>query len=433
MIDGTKWGGGLGTGVTLTYSFPTGTAYYDDSFGYSEWYNWDWLSSGERAAVRDALSVWAKSANIKFVEVADNFSTVGELRFAYTKNIDPGAAAHAYLPDSYAYAGDVWFSYYGFNSPYVATISRGSFDYMTILHEIGHALGLKHSFESPNAIPDKLDNYFYTIMSYTASPWSAENDNYSSFAPTTPMYYDLLAIEALYGKNTTVNTGNDTYTFKDGTRYWQAINDARGNDAIVYSGSENSSINLNPGAFSAVSEKIFFSGSASSRATVTIGPGVVIENARGGNGNDSLVGNGTANSLRGGAGNDTVSGGAGNDALSGETGKDTVTGGAGKDAFIFNTALSAATNIDRITDFSVADDTIRLENAVFTALKAIGTLAASAFCVGAAARDADDRIIYNKTTGALTYDANGKAAGGAVQFATLGTGPALTNADFAVV
>ena len=70
---------------------------------------------------------------------------------------------------------------------------------------------------------------------------------------------------------------------------------------------------------------------------------------------------------------------------------------------------------------------------MFTALHTIGTLASAAFYIGPAAHDATDQIIYNKTTGALIYDANGNAAGGAVQFATLGTGLALTNADFVVV
>ncbi len=141
--------------------------------------------------------------------------------------------------------------------------------------------------------------------------------------------------------------------------------------------------------------------------------------------NNTLTGNAGANVLDGGAGAD-------NDMLNGGTGKDTLTGGAGKDTFFFNAALSAA-NSDKINDFSVADDTVRLENAAFTALKATGALASAAFYVGAAAHDASDRIIYNKTTGALSYDSNGNAAGGAVQFATLAKGLALTNADFVVV
>ena len=107
--------------------------------------------------------------------------------------------------------------------------------------------------------------------------------------------------------------------------------------------------------------------------------------------------------------------------------------GTGYDTFLFNTALSAANNVDRITDFYAASDTIQLENAVFTSLTSTGTLASGAFYVGAAAHDGTDRIIYNPATGALIYDSNGNAAGGATQFATLGTGLSLTRADFVVV
>ena len=148
--------------------------------------------------------------------------------------------------------------------------------------------------------------------------------------------------------------------------------------------------------------------------------------------NNTLTGNTGANALDGGAGADALNGGTGNDTLNGGTGKDTLTGGVGKDTFFFNAALGAA-NSDKIADFSVRDDTVRLENAVFAALKATGALASAAFYVGAAAHDASDRIIYNKTTGALTYDFNGNAAGGAMQFATLAKGLSLTNADFVVV
>jgi Ca2+-binding RTX toxin-like protein len=145
------------------------------------------------------------------------------------------------------------------------------------------------------------------------------------------------------------------------------------------------------------------------------------------------TGNALDNLLIGNTGANVLNGGAGNDVLNGGAGKDTLTGGAGKDTFLFNTALNATTNIDKITDFSVKDDTIHLENAVFTALKATGTLAAAAFHIGAAGHDASDRIIYNPKTGALIYDSNGSAAGGAIQFATLGHGLHLTNADFVVV
>jgi serralysin len=88
------------------------------------------------------------------------------------------------------------------------------------------------------------------------------------------------------------------------------------------------------------------------------------ENVVGSKGADSILGNRLANSLQGLGGADTLDGGVGNDVLNGGLGSDVLTGGAGRDAFVFNTALGAA-NIDQITDFSVPDDTIRLENGVF--------------------------------------------------------------------
>ena len=120
-------------------------------------------------------------------------------------------------------------------------------------------------------------------------------------------------------------------------------------------------------------------------------------------------------------------------AINGGLGNDTLTGGGGNDFFVFNTAPNVSTNQDIIKDFDVAQDTIRLENAIFTAVGVPGTLAAAAFHTGAAAHDPNDRIIYNSATGALIYDSNGNAAGGAVQFAKLTAGLALTNADFVVI
>ena len=153
-----------------------------------------------------------------------------------------------------------------------------------------------------------------------------------------------------------------------------------------------------------------------------------------------LTGNAAANLLRagsgndklyGGAGGDTLDGGADTDFLDGELGADTLTGGGGNDFFYFTTALGAG-NVDKILDYSVADDQIRIDNAVFTGL-ANGALAAGAFVIGAAAADANDRIIYNSATGALLFDADGTGAIAAVQFATLSTGLAMTAGEFGVI
>ncbi|MBL8548130.1 MAG: M10 family metallopeptidase C-terminal domain-containing protein, partial [Hyphomonadaceae bacterium] len=124
--------------------------------------------------------------------------------------------------------------------------------------------------------------------------------------------------------------------------------------------------------------------------------------------------------------------GAGNSAnnvITGNGAANVLTGGAGDDAFVFTTALGPS-NIDTITDFNVANDTIHLSTAIFTGIGGAGVLSAAAFHIGAAAADASDRIIYDSATGALYYDADGNGGGAAIQFATLATGLALTNVDF---
>jgi serralysin len=141
-----------------------------------------------------------------------------------------------------------------------------------------------------------------------------------------------------------------------------------------------------------------------------------------GRGNSDATGNSLVNVVRG---ND------GNNVLDGKGKSDLLIGGGGKDMFLFTTAIGAD-NIDSIRDFSVADDTIGLDNAIFAGLPE-GVLRPSAFRIGVAAHDATDRIVYNAATGALSYDADGSGAGAAVQFATLSAGLALTNADFVIV
>ncbi|WP_373414624.1 M10 family metallopeptidase C-terminal domain-containing protein [Ensifer aridi] len=163
---------------------------------------------------------------------------------------------------------------------------------------------------------------------------------------------------------------------------------------------------------------------------------VSIESVIGSNYADRLTGNGAANRLDGRSGNDTLAGGAGNDMLYGGGGNDRLDGGAGADAFVFNTALNASSNVDVIGEFSHADDTIRLENAIFSALTTTGALSSAFFRADAtgAARDANDHIVYNTASGWLLYDADGSGSGGAVHFATLtGATNSLAFNDFLVV
>ncbi len=146
---------------------------------------------------------------------------------------------------------------------------------------------------------------------------------------------------------------------------------------------------------------------------------------------ETLLGGGGNDRLKGLSGNDRILGGEGNDRLYGNIGNDTLKGGAGADKFVFDSMLTLA-NVDAISDFNVADDTIWLDNAIFTKLPP-GALSASRFNIGSAAEDASDRVIYNGATGTLRYDSDGTGTATSKLFAKLDTGLSLTADDFWVV
>jgi Ca2+-binding RTX toxin-like protein len=135
----------------------------------------------------------------------------------------------------------------------------------------------------------------------------------------------------------------------------------------------------------------------------------------------NLTGNNFGNTIFGSDGANVIDGKGGNDALAGY---------GGADVFAFTTALGGS-NVDSVFGFVAGSDKIGLDDAVFTAIGA--TLNANAFVVGSAAADADDRIIYNSTTGQLFYDADGNGGGAAIQFATLQGAPTLTVSDFQMI
>ena len=156
-------------------------------------------------------------------------------------------------------------------------------------------------------------------------------------------------------------------------------------------------------------------------------------------GANSLTGTAFNDTLIGGAGADTLIGNGGDDVLSGGNGSDTLTGGAGADRFVFNVAPNASSNKDTLVDFQSGIDLIQLSAAIFPALGAgPGTLDAARFWSDAAAtggHDVDDRIVYNSTTGALYYDADGNGAGAAVQIALIGalSHPAIAFSDLQII
>ena len=194
-----------------------------------------------------------------------------------------------------------------------------------------------------------------------------------------------------------------------------------GNDTYVVHSSNDAIIEQVGGGIDTVRSDVSYVLSSNVENLTLTGLGAI--NGTGNAAANTIVGNASSNVLSGAGGKDVLNGGAGNDVLN---------GGAGADRFIFDSALNGSNNVDRLADFSAVDDTIALDRTIFTQL-ATGTLAGSRFFAGAAAHDADDRIIYDSATGNIYYDADGNGAGAQILFAQLTPGTALTSSDFLVL
>lgn len=239
--------------------------------------------------------------------------------------------------------------------------------------------------------------------------------------------------DRLYGQ-----AGSDTMFGENGTDRMDGGADAdtmtggAGSDSYYVDNVGDKAIEANVAGVDKVNSSVSYSifGQFIENLTLT---GTANINGAGNSLSNAVAGNAGNNTLSGLQGNDIINGLAGQDVIYGGVGNDTLIGGTGPDRFVFDTAPNATTNRDTITDFNVVDDNIWLDNSVFTTLGPNGLLAAGAFHNGTGAHDANDRIIYNSASGALFYDSNGSAAGGSVQFATLSTGLAMTNADFLII
>jgi len=326
LIDGIKWGNSAaGSPLVLTYSFPNGASHFSPGYGDGEletsWYG---FTSPQQTVIESALAEIANVTRLTFVKLADNSSTVGEIRFAMTDQVDfEGAGGWAYYPSSSPIAGDIWLSpdLFRFDS-----LAKGTWQFNTVLHELGHALGLKHPFESPDIMPVAYDNMFYTMMSYTetTSVNAIDRENLvASRYSDTPMVLDIQALQYLYGVNTTYNSGNTVYTYSSSDEYLETIWDAGGIDTIDYSSAlTGATIDLREGQASTLGLPVEFWDISTGlwtditeARTVWIAYGAQIENAIGGQGNDVIIGNDLANQLSGKTGTDTLYGWGGNDSL----------------------------------------------------------------------------------------------------------------------
>ena len=319
LAGGSRW-----VNTTISYSFPfsNDVSYwsslsggYGPQFGDGEpWRSaFTPLTSADRIAFSKALQQWANAANINFVQVAETPGNVGDIRAAYTSDPDASTLAWSYLPNISPLAGDVWINTSSLlNSQ---EWNPGNISFETLLHELGHALGLTHPFADPDmpskpALPANLDSTIHTVMSYTYANLQGETGNEFSFHPTTPMVLDIAAVQYLYGANTHYHAGDDIYTFNDANTYHETLWDAGGSDTIRYDGVMSGLIDLNPGGGSFIGQPVYVQSNGVNVGdpvpNVWIANNVTIENATAGEGNDILIGNSSRNILDGGAGIDTV-------------------------------------------------------------------------------------------------------------------------------
>lgn len=319
LIGDSRW-----VNTTISYSFPSSSSAsywstlsggYGSQFGDGEpWRSaFTPLTSADQTAFIKALQQWANVANINFVQVAETPGNVGDIRAAYTDDPDELTLAWAYLPNTNPLAGDIWINTNSLlNSQ---DWNPGTISFETLLHELGHALGLTHPFADPDmpskpVLPANLDSTIHTVMSYTYANLQGETGNEFSFHPTTPMVLDIAAIQYLYGANVHYHAGDDTYTFNDANTYHETLWDAGGNDTIHYDGAISGLIDLNPGDGSFIGQPVYVQSNGVNVGNpvpnIWIANNVTIENAIGGQGNDTLIGNSSRNNLDGGAGIDTV-------------------------------------------------------------------------------------------------------------------------------
>ncbi|MEZ0261391.1 MAG: M10 family metallopeptidase C-terminal domain-containing protein [Alphaproteobacteria bacterium] len=327
------------TGVTLTYTFwnslPSYYSSYDD-----EARSFQPFTAAMKDAVRDVLAQVSSICNITFQEVAPSSSAQLGYAQAY---LGSGTAAWAYYPGT-TFGGDVWSNNLYDDSHDVA---HGDFGFATLLHETGHALGLKHSFEGSSRLIGAEDTSRYTVMSYT-----------DVFNAESYMLYDIAALQHLYGANMTYHAGNDTYALLSGHAY--TIWDAGGADTLDGSAMTGGlKLNLNAGKFSSVGLT----------DNIAIAYNVTIENANGGSGSDTIWDNTAGNTIRGNGGNDTIYGGAGNDYFDGGLGTDTLIYTVAQTSFTFTlvdsvTLLAVSTTMgsDTWTNF----ESFSFSNGVFS-------------------------------------------------------------------
>ena len=324
----------LGATKTWNYSFPSTQPSYDTDLDNAK--GWTAFTDTQIARTKQALELITNIFDFKFVE-SNNPSALNTLTFA--NNIQSDSAAYAKIPSKYFFGSDIFMD----KSGGIDKFSDGTYGALTLIHEIGHALGLKHPFAGKDNVtpylPTAENKTLWTLMSYESSP-----DQYSfNFSPL-----DIAALQYIYGPSTKARTGNDNYAISQNS--YNFIWDGVGNDTLDASAlTQGATLYMTPGYWSFVGSARASTITSAGQATVNFG--TVLENLIGSAFADNLHGNDVNNVINGGAGNDQITGGGGNDNIDGGIGIDiAIFSGASKGYKISTEATSVLVTGDAITD-----------------------------------------------------------------------------------
>jgi serralysin len=371
-IDGILWGVRWDI-PSLTYGFATATNQYA-GYQVGSIQGFAAFNATQKAAVH---SIIAQLNTIVTIGVTfTNDPTAANLRFAEATFVDqdglgnPGTIGTAVgtPPDTITFPayghGDMFFNRTDYNNPI-----KGNFAYHTLIHELGHALGLKHGHVSQNypgsavvipALPNAHDSMEFSVMTYRSKvggPTTGYTNETFGYAQSW-MMNDIAALQYLYGADFTFNSTDTTYSWSNTTgemffngvgqgapganRIFLTTWDGGGEDTYDFSNyGTNLRVDLGPGKFSvtANNQLAVLDVNTNEKARGNIFNALLfnndtrslIENANGGTGNDTITGNTADNTLVGDAGRDQLLGLTGNDELIGGSGLDRLTGGGGND------------------------------------------------------------------------------------------------------